>query len=348
MNKLAKGYKIVDAGKRIEDVINLLEKYKILFIIENGKFYGTVTYGDLRRALGQNFNLTNPVSRIANKNSKFVLEYHDSAYRKKIIDDLPDEFRYLPILNERNEIVDILTEDGLFSLPNHAVIMAGGLGKRLQPLTNDIPKPMLHIGNKPILQTIIEQFRVAGIKHIHISVNYKADVIIDYFGDGNNFGVQIKYLHEEKPMGTAGCLSLLEKRLAAPFFVMNADILTDLDFANLIDYHTKNNYFSTMCVYEHVVQIPFGVIKADDCLIYDIKEKPSEKYLINAGIYLLDPDVINFIPQDDFYNMTSLFQLLIAEKKRVGIFHLKDYWTDIGNFDDFNRANKELLNQKPV
>lgn len=348
MNKLAKGYKIVDAGKRIEEVINLLEAYKILFLAENRKLYGSVTYGDLRRALEKNFSLKDPVSNISNKNVKFVYEYHDYAYRKALIDDLPDEFRYLPILNVQNEIIDILTEDGFYTLPNSAVIMAGGLGKRLQPLTNEMPKPMLKIGNKPILQTIVEQFRIVGIKKIFISVNYKADIITDYFGDGSSFGVDIKYIYENKQMGTAGCLSLINQRPDYPFFVMNADILTDLDFVNLIDYHTKNEYFATMCVFEHVVQIPFGVIKADDCLIYDIKEKPSEKYLINAGIYLLNPEVINFVPQDDFYNMTSLFQLLIAEKKRVGIFHVKDYWTDIGNFDDFNRANKETRNQKPA
>lgn len=341
MNKLATGYKIIEASKRINEVINLLERYKLLFLVENGKFCGTVTYGDLRRALDKNFNLTNPVSHIANKDSKFTFKHHDNATRKSLIDELPDEFKYLPVLNEQHEIVDVLTGDSISSLPNRVVLMAGGQGKRLQPLTNAIPKPMLQIGNKPILQTIIEQFRAAGIKKIYISVNYKAEVITNYFDDGSKFGVQIDYIYENKAMGTAGCLSLIKKKMDESFFVMNADILTDLNFALLIDYHNKNNYFATMCVYEHIVQIPFGVIKANNSLIYDIKEKPSETYLVNAGIYLLNPEVLNFVPKDEFFDMTSLFQLLIENKKRVGIFHLKGLWTDIGNLDDFKKANNE-------
>lgn len=346
MNKLAKGYKIVDAGKEIKDAVPLLERYKILFIVQSGKLYGTVTYGDLRRALEKNFKLIDPIGSIANRNAKFAYEDYDSASRKALLDDLPDEFQYLPILNGKNEIIDILTDDGFYTLPNSAIIMAGGLGKRLQPLTNEIPKPMLKIGNKPILQTIIEQFRVVGIKKILISVNYKADVITNYFGDGSRFGVNIDYIYEKKQMGTAGCLSLIDQKPESPFFVMNGDILADLDFVSIIDHHKKNNYIATMCVYEHMVHIPYGVIKADKALIYDIQEKPSESYLINAGVYLLNPDVIDFVPHDDFYNMTSLFQHLITGKKRVGIFQLKDYWTDIGNFDDFNRVNKESQVQK--
>ena len=337
------GFKIINSETLIEEVINLLEKYKILFVVEQGRLVGSFTNGDLRRSLPINFKLSDPIQKITNKKVLFIYENISSKEKMTVISNLPHDFRYLPIVNEKHEIIDVIGEDGINTLPNYAVIMAGGKGSRLQPLTSETPKPMLKIGNKPILQMIIEQLSASGIRKILLSLNYKSDQIVHYFGDGSNYGIHIEYLHEDNPMGTAGCLSLITQQINYPFLVMNADILTDLNFNNFLDFHKKSENIATMCVVEHAIKIPFGVIRVNDSLICDIIEKPIEKHLINAGIYILNPDVISFVPKGQCIDMTSLFQILMANDKRVGVFKLDDYWTDIGRLEEYERENKRHM-----
>ena len=221
--------------------------------------------------------------------------------------------------------------------------MAGGLGTRLRPLTEDIPKPLLKVGNKPILETIIKNFASHGFVDIVISINYKGDLIKNYFKDGSDLGVNITYVEENKRLGTAGALSLLADTPNEPFFVMNADLLTDVNFSHLMDYHCMGNSTGTMCVREYEYQIPYGVIQMENDCITEIVEKPINKFFVNAGIYVLSSKVFDYIPKDKFYDMPTLFNTLIKEKLKTLSFPIHEYWLDIGRMSDFEQAQSEYF-----
>ena len=226
--------------------------------------------------------------------------------------------------------------------------MLGGLGTRLRPLTNEIPKPMLKVGNKPIVETIVDSFKQYGYKNFIFSVNYKKEVIQNYFQTGEAFGVYIDYVEEEKRMGTAGALSLIENRPVEPFFVMNGDLLTQVNFNQLMQFHVEQGAVATMCVREYEYQVPYGVIETNGTDLIAIKEKPIHRSFVNAGIYVLSPEVFEYIPHDMFYDMPTLFDALIAAGKKTSVFPIHEYWLDIGQVDDFQRANekyKELANE---
>jgi len=224
---------------------------------------------------------------------------------------------------------------------NKVVLMAGGLGTRLSPLTDSTPKPMLHVGNKPILETIIDRFSACGYGEIILSVKYKSHLIEEYFKDGAAFGVNIEYVHEEKRMGTAGALSLMSKRLDEPFFVMNADLLTSVNFENLHNYHLSQHAVATMGVREYDFQVPYGVVNVKDNYILSIEEKPIHKFFVSAGIYMFCPSILDYVPQDKFFDMPSLFSTLIAENLKTVSFPIREYWLDIGRMSDYERANLE-------
>jgi len=194
------------------------------------------------------------------------------------------------------------------------VIMAGGFGKRLSPLTDDCPKPMLLIGGCPILETVLLNLAGYGFRKYSIAVNYKAEMIMDYFGDGSRWGVSIDYLRESKPLGTAGALGLLKERPEQPIVLMNGDILTKVNFNHLLDFHATQESLATMCVRDYQYQVPYGVVKIDGYQILEIQEKPTQKFFVNAGIYALDPGVIDLIPADEPIDMTDLFDKVMAAK----------------------------------
>lgn len=221
--------------------------------------------------------------------------------------------------------------------------MAGGLGTRLRPLTQDIPKPLLKVGNKPILETIIKNFANHGFVNITISLNYKGEMIKDYFGDGSNFGVNIDYVEENMRLGTAGALSLIENKPNEAFFVMNADLLTDVNFSHLLDFHSFSNSDATMCVREYEYQVPYGVIEVEESNVTSIVEKPIQKFFVNAGIYVLSPKVFDYIPKNEFYDMPTLFNTFIEKEKRVISFPIHEYWLDIGRMSDFEQAQSEYF-----
>ena len=227
------------------------------------------------------------------------------------------------------------------SKTNKVVLMVGGLGTRLRPLTENIPKPMLNVGGKPILQTIIEKFVSYGFVNIVMCVGYKSDVIQDFFGDGMKFGANIEYVFEEKRMGTAGALSLLRTKPDEPFFVMNGDLLTNVNFEHLLDFHMSNNSVATMCVREYDFQVPYGVVNVEDGAILSIEEKPVHKFFVSAGIYMLNPKCIDMIPENEFYDMPTLFENLIEMQKHTISFPLREYWLDIGRIEEYEKANSE-------
>jgi NDP-sugar pyrophosphorylase family protein len=228
-------------------------------------------------------------------------------------------------------------------MPNTIVIMAGGLGKRLGKLTKETPKPMLKVGEKPLLDVILATFIDHGFHKFYISVNYKKHIIMDYFGDGSKWGVSIKYLIEDKKLGTAGSLSLIREKLKHPLIVTNGDVMTSLDYDAFIMHHVRKKSSATMCIRKHEHVIPYGVIEVEDDRIISLSEKPKITFNINTGVYVLDPDIIKKIPSNTFYDMTELFEKISKDGQKTFAYTLKDYWIDIGYADMFYQANKDIM-----
>lgn len=326
---------VIDKGaKRIAIVVN-----------SSNKLLGTLNDGDIRRALLNESTLEDSIKNIYHKTPS-VCNINDS--KNSIIKTaLKNKVYQIPIVDDNYKLVEVEDLATLLSCKkkkNKVILMAGGLGTRLQPLTNETPKPLLKVGTKPILETIIENFSNYGFKDIIISVNYKAEMIKNYFQDGSRFGVNISYLEENKRLGTAGALSLIKEAINESFFVMNADLLTNVNFEQLLEFHLKGFSTATMCVREYDFQVPYGVIKTKNDKIESISEKPIHKFFVNAGIYLLSPDILEYIPKNSFYDMPTLFEELIKKNKNVLSFPIHEYWLDIGRIVDYERANNEYAN----
>jgi len=221
------------------------------------------------------------------------------------------------------------------------------LGTRLRPLTDDRPKPMIEVGGRPILATLIDRFVEQGFTRVYISVNYRKEMIEDYFGDGARFGARISYIHEDQARGTAGALALIPERPKRPVIVMNGDLLSKISFAHLLKFHEEHQAAATMSVREYRFTVPYGVVEADGHVLTAVTEKPEHKFFVNAGIYVLSPDAFDLIPADRPFDMPELFTLLLAratENKaaRPAVFPLREYWIDIGRLDDLNQAQREF------
>jgi len=303
---------------------------------------GVVTDGDIRRAILQGVDLDTTVQSVMNESPITARPQQD---RQSLIDRMKARrIHQIPIVDDDGRVVGIEVLDDLLQpekRPNPVVIMAGGLGTRLRPLTDDCPKPLLEVGDQPILETIIEGFITHGFHRFYLSVNYKSGMIEDYFGDGSDWGVDITYLHEEQRLGTAGPLSLLPELSDEPLIVMNGDLLTKLNFAHLLDYHRDQNATATMCVREHETQVPYGVIETEEQQMTGIEEKPTERYFVNAGIYVLEPETLDLLPENEFFDMTELFEALIDQEAEATVFPVREYWQDVGQKEDFRRANGE-------
>jgi dTDP-glucose pyrophosphorylase len=329
---LTKNTSFYDALKKLDENGN----GAISVIDDEGFFIGLITDGDVRRAiLNKHFDL----DYIVNKNP-YKMEKHSSineriSYLKKI------KRRHIPIVDSNNILLEIFTLDSidLRIMPNPVVIMAGGLGSRLGELTQDIPKSMLQVGSKPLLETILISFVERGFYRFYISVNYKKEIIMDYFGNGSQWGVNIEYLVEDKRLGTAGALSLIKEELDEPIVVSNGDVITSLDYEVLLKHHIKQNSKVTMCVREYEFIVPYGVIEVDGFEIKALTEKPKKSLNVNAGVYVIEPDMIKKIPLDSFYDMTTLFEDVSKRKQKSCVFFLKDYWIDVGQAKELTQAN---------
>ncbi|MDD3054326.1 MAG: nucleotidyltransferase family protein [Aliarcobacter sp.] len=332
----------------IKKALKVIDKGAIriaLVVDENNKLLGTLNDGDIRRGLLKNYTLDDSIKDLYFKNPTVALI--DESKEKIIQKAIKNQVYQIPIVDENNYLVDIVNLTTLLNITkkrNRVILMAGGLGTRLRPLTEDIPKPMLKVGNKPILETIIKNFALHGFVNITISLNYKAEIIREYFKDGSDFGVNIDYVEESTRLGTAGALSLLEEQPNDPFFVMNADLLTDVNFSNLLDFHCLGNANATMCVREYEYQVPYGVIEIENSSIASIVEKPIKKFFVNAGIYVLSPNIFEYIPKNEFFDMPILFNILIGQQKKVLSFPIHEYWLDIGRISDFEQAQIEFNN----
>lgn len=336
----------VSESMAIQDIITLIDRNasQVALVVDaNDKLAGTITDGDVRRALLRGRPLSAPASEIMNPSP---VTLHESVCNQTILSVMKQkQIRDIPLLDNTGRVTRIVSlSDFLHTTAktNCVVIMAGGIGSRLMPLTADTPKPMLSIGDRPILLRIIESLVEAGFERCYISVNYKADVIESFFGDGSHFGIHIEYLREKERLGTAGALSLLPHIPSEPILVMNGDVLTHLHFDSLLRFHEENHSIATMCATTHEVRVPFGVIDSDGVLVKGIREKPVQQWLVNAGIYLLQPSCLSQIPSNTYYDMTTLMGSLVERNERVTTFPIHEYWIDVGSPEDFSRAGRDL------
>ena len=335
---------LVDKKTKISSVIELLQNNPIKLIIvvsKKNQLEGSITDGDVRRGLLNGIDINCNCENIMNAKPRSVI---NNDFKK--IDKLFNEYKikHPIIINEKNQVTGIVVKKDytkIESRSNYIVIMAGGEGKRLLPLTLETPKPLLNINNRPIIDTIISRFIKYNFNNIFISLRYKSEKFIKYFSDNKKYNANIKFLIEKKPLGTAGCLSLLNtKDIIEPVIVINGDVLSEINYNQLIDFHLKNKKAITLCVSEYINTIPFGIIKLNKGKISEIHEKPNNKYLINAGIYVINPEVIIKMKKNIKIDMTDLIDTYI-EKKLVSVFPIHEQWTDIGTKDDYSKANKK-------
>lgn len=311
-----------------------------LDVDDDGTLCGCVSDGDVRRGLLR--KISEP-TKLVNRCPITAKETTNDAERISLT--TRNRINQLIIVNEKNQPTSIFTKSKGSSTParmeNFVVIMAGGLGSRLGSLTNDTPKPMLKIGTKPILQIIMERFAREGFTKFKVSVNYKKQIIKEYFGDGKNFGYEIDYIEEFKRLGTAGALGLIEDINDLPFFVTNGDLLTEVDCKLLLKEHTKNNADATICTRKKSIQIPYGVLETDEYgNLVKITEKPTIVNDINAGIYLLNRSVLEYVEKNEFIDMPSLLIKLVKSGMTVRSFNIKSEWIDIGTPEEYQRAQE--------
>lgn len=313
---------------------------------------GTVTDGDIRRAVLARIPLESPVGNLIEKKRSTpyyrpISALKSSSTAKLLELMLEKQINQVPLLDDQEHVVDLITMKDLVPdqpLDIQAVIMAGGFGTRLKPLTNDLPKPMLPVGGRPLMEHIVKQLRVAGIQRVNVTTHYKPEKIKDHFGDGQAFDVTLNYVNEDLPLGTAGALGLLPEP-TEPMLVINGDILTDINIRAFVDYHREYHADMTVAVRRYEVEVPYGVVETEDSHVIRIKEKPKQTFFVNAGIYLIEPSVYQHIPAGKSFHMTDLIEWLIQAKRTVVSFPLHEYWLDVGRHDDYARAQEKQAKQ---
>lgn len=309
---------------------------------EDGHLLGLINDGDIRRALLGGKSLGSKAAEIMNDKP---FTFRAGQTKNYVIRQMQKHsINQAPLLDDEGKVVDLYILKNLLlreARENLVVLMAGGLGTRLRPLTADTPKPLLKVGNKPILETIIGSFIDCGFYRFCLAVNYKSEQIEAYFGDGTAWDAEITYLRESKRLGTAGALSLLPTKPQADIIVMNGDLLTKVDFAEFLDYHRRERATATMGVREYSWQIPYGVIDVADGEIKSITEKPMQSCYVNAGLYALSPDAVEKVAAEEYLDMPNLFQTFIEARAKTSAYPIRDYWLDIGRMDDFRQAQND-------
>ena len=315
----------------------------VLVVDKENRLLGTITDGDIRRALMAGSAMSSLATSVMQKNP-IAVNQGDS--RRKALQIMREkDLLHLPVLDAKGVVVGLETvRDLLFKeqRPNPVLLMAGGFGKRLYPLTREVPKPLLPVGEKPILQTILEQLAEGGFSQFFLAVHYRSEQVRAHFGDGSKWGVRIEYLEERQPLGTAGALSLLDQTMIdAPLLMINGDLLTRLDFGQLVDFHGEHGGLATMCVREYDFQIPYGVVHGDGDQVTDIIEKPVQKFFVNAGIYILEPELLGQCRPDEAIDMPDLLREVVNDGRKVSMFPIHEYWLDIGRMEEYEQAQVE-------
>lgn len=315
---------------------------RTLIIVHKNIVCGSLTDSDIRKAVLKGIDTTAPVSSIMNTNCiRYEVcskdEFISDEKRRSILKD--SNLNMVPVVTHANELVDLIVKNHSIYAKTPVVIMCGGLGTRMGDLTRETPKPMLKVYGKPMLEIIIRQLASEKFKKIYLAINYLGEQIEKYFGDGSDFGVEIKYIKEGKRLGTAGALSLIEDDIKMPLVVMNGDIITDFDVRNLMDFHMQNHSFATMAIAEHTIQNPFGVVDFSGIDFIEIKEKPVYRSFINSGVYAIDPAFLKLVPQDTFIDMPTLLNMAREMGKKVRVYPIIESWVDVGRVDDYQRIN---------
>lgn len=314
-----------------------------LVVDERRRLLGTLSDGDARRGLLKGLGLADKVSAAMYTQPTVAHAGEDTQLILATMRGLG--LHQLPIVDADGVVVGLQVVDDYFTRPARdqwVVIMAGGLGSRLQELTRDTPKPMLKVGSRPLLETIVRGFAEQGFRRFYFAVNYKAEQIEAHFGNGSGFGVEVRYLKENQRMGTAGALSLMPERPAQPFVVTNADLLTKENYGHMVDEHIASGAAATMAVRDYEMQVPFGVVRHRDDAIEAIEEKPIQRFVVNAGTYVLSPQALELVPHERYFDMPSLFDAMVQRGWRTRCHHTDGYWLDIGRLPDYERANSEF------
>jgi dTDP-glucose pyrophosphorylase/predicted transcriptional regulator len=338
---------LISPKATLEEAISMLDHAAlriVLIVDKERKLLGTLTDGDVRRALLRHQGLETSVQEVMNTSPRAVTKQWT---REQILAEMRRyQLLQLPVLNENEQVVGLETLHGQLQqqkVDNPVFLMAGGLGTRLRPLTQTRPKPLLHVGGKPILEVILERFISDGFHRFYIATHYLSDMIEEHFGDGSRWGVDIQYVREQTPLGTGGALGLMPRdQIDLPVLVMNGDLLTGLNFHNLLAFHHQHGGAASMCVREYEHQIPYGVVEFQDHLVQGLTEKPVQRFFINAGIYVLSPEFVNSIPAHTRIDLPTLLQEQIASGNKVNLFPAHEYWLDIGRMEDFIKAQTDI------
>ena len=330
---IVKAIEVIDAGA-----------LQIALVVDaQGRLQGTVTDGDIRRAILRGVSLNDAIETIMFAHPTVASTTEGRETLTALM--RTRQLRQIPVVDEEGRVVGLEVRDDLLGVTqrdNLVLLMAGGLGTRLGALTKDRPKPLLTVRDKPVLEAILEHFKTYGFQRFVISVNYKAEMVQEYFGDGSRWGVAIDYLRETKRLGTAGALGLLTERPLLPLVVINADLRTNINLEQLLNFHEKHRATATMCIHEYDVRVPYGVVRLDRHRLLSIEEKPISRHFVNAGIYVLNPEVLDLVPRGEPMDMPTVFEKLLALKREAIAFPIREDWLDIGAMDDYKRANGDL------
>jgi len=329
--------------RRALETINELGCQMALIVDSQRCLLGTLSDGDARRALLRGQDLADPVADAMHRTPTVIGAGEGRHSRLSLMKRLG--LHQLPVVDAEGRVVGLEVVDDFLHVPERnewVVIMAGGLGTRLKELTRETPKPMLTVGSRPILETIIRSFAEQGFRYFYLAVNYKAEQIERHFGDGSRFGIEVRYLREETRMGTAGALSLLPAIPDRPFIVTNADLLTKENYCSMVDQHLTTGADATMGVRKYEMQVPFGVVRDDNGWIAGIEEKPVHRFVVSAGMYVLSPSMLELVPRHTFFDMPSLFDAAIEKGLRARSHNIDGYWLDIGRPSDFEQANSDF------
>lgn len=309
-----------------------------MLVVRDGVLEGVISDGDVRRGLLRGVQLDDAVTTVLNRRPATVLRTADQDEVERLKSERG--VRHIPVVDERGALVDLVGPGERLSveLTTPVVLMAGGRGQRLYPITKDIPKPMVPIGGTPMIEIILRRLRAQGFRRVHVSINYLGHVIEDHLGDGSALGLQIEYLHEQSPLGTAGALAQLDGRIDEPFLVMNSDLLTDVDLRRMLTFHRRAADGGTVGVREYIFEIPFGVVRVDGDTVVSLAEKPHHRELVSAGIYVLEPVALGLLEKDAYCDMPTLLAQLIETGRTIGAFEIHEDWIDVGRPEDLERA----------
>ncbi len=340
---------IISAALTIAEALEVMDRagYGFLLVCDgDGRLEGILTDGDIRAAALRGEPFSQACRGIACDSLVTALAPVTASQALHLMDHSRGHgINQLPVVDATGRVVDLVLRSDLVEqerMPVSAVIMAGGAGVRLRPLTNSLPKVMLPVGDRPLLEIIIEQMRAAGIRDICVTTHYHGEKISDYFGSGENFGVQIRYVNEDAPMGTAGGLSLLPAQ-GEPLLVINGDILTRVDYRAMLAYHRRHVAAMTVGVRTYNLKVPYGVLDCDGLDVCGLREKPVVSFFVNAGVYLLNPEVHRMIPAGVRFDMTDLINALLQQSRRVVSFPIVEYWQDIGQMCDYEQVQRDVL-----